>query len=75
MLIISCPNGTYNILAAKDVDVNEINFKVQQTVPGNEITFKSHNTIQRFPIRLAFALTINKKQRKSITICSLNLEN
>nr|XP_042903462.1 uncharacterized protein LOC122270396 [Parasteatoda tepidariorum] len=33
------------ILAAKNLDVDAINFKVQQSLPGSEITFKSIDTI------------------------------
>jgi len=29
----------------------------------------------QFPIRVAFAMTINKSQGQSLSICSLNLEN
>ena len=29
----------------------------------------------QFPIRLAFAMTINKSQGQSLTVCGLNLEN
>lgn len=33
------------ILAAKNLDVDAINFKIQQSLPGNEITFKSIDTV------------------------------
>ncbi|GFX41249.1 ATP-dependent DNA helicase [Trichonephila clavipes] len=33
------------ILAAKNLDVDAINFKIQQSLHGNEITFKSIDTI------------------------------
>ncbi|GFT10394.1 ATP-dependent DNA helicase [Trichonephila clavipes] len=33
------------ILAAKNLDVDSINFKIQQSLPGNEITFKSIDTV------------------------------
>ncbi|GFY24028.1 retrovirus-related Pol polyprotein from transposon TNT 1-94 [Trichonephila clavipes] len=33
------------ILAAKNLDVDAINFKIQQSFPGNEITFKSIDTV------------------------------
>ncbi|XP_075235001.1 ATP-dependent DNA helicase Pif1-like [Lycorma delicatula] len=33
------------ILAAKNLDVDVINFKIQQSLPGNEITFKSNDTV------------------------------
>ncbi|XP_075225739.1 uncharacterized protein LOC142326892 [Lycorma delicatula] len=33
------------ILAANNIDVNEINFKIQQSLPGNEISFKSIDTV------------------------------
>ncbi|XP_039967453.1 uncharacterized protein LOC120779309 [Bactrocera tryoni] len=33
------------ILAAKNVDVDTINFKIQQSLPGNEFTFKSIGTV------------------------------
>ncbi|XP_071035290.1 uncharacterized protein [Parasteatoda tepidariorum] len=33
------------ILAAKNLDVDAINFKVQQSLPGSEITFKSIDTV------------------------------
>ncbi|GFS53811.1 ATP-dependent DNA helicase [Trichonephila clavipes] len=33
------------ILAAKNLDVYAINFKIQQSLPGNEITFKSIDTV------------------------------
>ncbi|GFX79123.1 ATP-dependent DNA helicase [Trichonephila clavipes] len=29
----------------------------------------------QFPVRLAFAMTINKAQRQSLQVCGLNLEN
>ncbi|GFS90960.1 ATP-dependent DNA helicase [Trichonephila clavipes] len=32
-------------LAAKNLDVDAINFKLQQSLPGNEITFKSIDTV------------------------------
>ena len=32
-------------LAAKNLDVDAINFKIQQSLPGNEITFKSIDTV------------------------------
>ncbi|GFU92365.1 ATP-dependent DNA helicase [Trichonephila clavipes] len=32
------------ILAAKNLDVDAINFKIQQSLPGNAITFKSIDT-------------------------------
>ncbi|GFU48913.1 ATP-dependent DNA helicase [Trichonephila clavipes] len=33
------------ILAAKNLDVDAINFEIQQSLPGNEITFKSIDTV------------------------------
>ncbi|GFT22233.1 ATP-dependent DNA helicase [Trichonephila clavipes] len=33
------------ILAAKNLDVDAINFKIQQSLPGNEVTFKSIDTV------------------------------
>lgn len=33
------------ILAPKNIDVDAINFKIQQSLPGNEILFKSINTV------------------------------
>jgi len=33
------------ILAAKNIDVDAINFKIQQLLPGNEISFKSIDTV------------------------------
>ncbi|GFX67062.1 ATP-dependent DNA helicase [Trichonephila clavipes] len=33
------------ILAAKNLDVDAINFKIQQSLPGKEITFKSIDTV------------------------------
>ncbi|GFX35721.1 ATP-dependent DNA helicase [Trichonephila clavipes] len=33
------------ILAAKSLDVDAINFKLQRSLPGNEITFKSIDTV------------------------------
>ncbi|XP_075210518.1 uncharacterized protein LOC142317853 [Lycorma delicatula] len=33
------------ILAAKNIDVNEVNFKIQQSLPSNEISFKSIDTV------------------------------
>lgn len=33
------------ILAAKNIDVDAINFKIQQSLPGNEILFKSIDTV------------------------------
>ena len=33
------------ILAAKNIDIDAINFKIQQSLPGNEILFKSIDTV------------------------------
>ncbi|GFY18642.1 ATP-dependent DNA helicase [Trichonephila clavipes] len=33
------------ILAAKNLDVDAINFKIHQSLPGNKITFKSIDTV------------------------------
>ncbi|GFX60915.1 ATP-dependent DNA helicase [Trichonephila clavipes] len=33
------------ILEAKNLDVDAINFKIQQSLPGNKITFKSIDTV------------------------------
>ena len=33
------------ILAAKNLDVDAINFQIQQSLPSNEITFKSIGTV------------------------------
>ncbi|GFS87017.1 ATP-dependent DNA helicase [Trichonephila clavipes] len=33
------------ILAAKNLNVDAISFKIQQSLPGNEITFKSIDTV------------------------------
>ncbi|KAJ8896515.1 hypothetical protein PR048_001859, partial [Dryococelus australis] len=121
------------ILAAKNVDVNELNFKIQNEIAGELRTYKSvdsatnqddvnyppeflnslvlpglppHNLqlkvgsgkykgedvlIPRIPmiptdipfefkrlqfqVRLAFAMTINKSQGQSLSVCGINLEN
>jgi hypothetical protein len=37
--------GKIAILAAKNVDVNELNFKIQNLLPGDLVSYKSIDTV------------------------------
>ncbi|VDM93611.1 unnamed protein product, partial [Onchocerca ochengi] len=73
------------ILAAKNKDVDELNNIIQSNIQSETVTYKSVETVVeadeaakfkrlRFPIRLAFASTINKAQGQFSELCGLDLE-